>query len=172
MLVELENAILAKINLEDIAAKIFDFKTNRATRKENVPTVFVELDGAEFTFAEDDKFFQDVSILLTVVFKILKGEEDRRAGIYPILEGITQSLQLQNLGLDIEPIQPRNFKNITDPEDAERGEIIFQMEFWTQYTVDKAAEDPPPSNLLTIGVKYYLQIPVDDGLVDAEDIIT
>lgn len=172
MLVDLEAAILAKLNTAGINTKIFDYRTDNDPRKQFVPTVFCSIEAAAFTPADDDKFSQEVSIFLRVTFKAIKGESVRRKGIYPVLEGIVQLLQLQKLDLDIRAIEPRKFLNVTTEEDdAFHGEIVYEMEFWTQYEVDKAAETPAPATLLKLAVDYFLN-ENDDGEVDAQDIIT
>ena len=171
MLVELEQAILDKLNAAGINTKIFDYRTDPDPRKQNVPIVFCSIEAAEFTPADDDKFFQEVSIFLRVLFKAIRGEAVRRTGIYPVLEGVVQALQLQKLGLAIQAIEPREFANVTDEEDARRGDIVYEIQFWTRYEVDKADADPETATLLEIAIDYFLNED-DDGLVDAQDRVT
>lgn len=170
-LVKLEQAILDRLNDNGILTKVFDYRTDTDPRKQFVPTVFCSIEGAEFTPGDDDNFFQQVAIFLRPTFKAIKNESVRRKGIYPVLEGIIQLFQLQNLGLGIQPIQPRKFQNVTSEEDAEYGEIIYEIELWTQYEVGKAAADPAVADLLEIAIDYFLN-PDDDGEADASDLIT
>lgn len=169
MLSELEAAILARLESNGINSKIFDFKTDERPRAENVPTVFCQIEEAKFSKQTMISFLQEVSIFLVVTFKNMTGEADRRSGIYPILEGIIQLFTLQNLDLSLRPLRPIGFKNITDKDDARSGEILYQIEFWTAYTIEKTAESAV--DLLRVGMEYYLQDPEDDGVKDAEDLV-
>lgn len=175
MLVELEIAVLkelAKVS-PALKAKIFDFKDDRLSRRQTfLPTIFLSIEASEFQPGPDESFLQDVFLFMLVVFTDLKGEATRRKGIYPFLEGVIGILASQKLGLDIEPLAPVGLQNVTEEDDARAGEIKYQLKFQTQFKVEKAADDPAAANLLTLAVQYFLQEPIDDGLKDAEDIIT
>lgn len=170
MLAEIEAAVLAKLNANGIRAKIFNARADRTPRKQFFqPTVFCSIDAADFERLTQTTFTQTVSIFLILTFKNTESEADRRDGIYPILEGVISLLTLQTLDIDgLKPLQPVNFKNITDNLDALRGEILFQLEFSTKYAVSKAA-DEAAETLLKIGTEYFIH-PEDDGEADGEAI--
>jgi hypothetical protein len=99
----------------------------------------------------------------------VQNESQRRKGIYPILQGIVQCLLLQDLGLKMTPLVPKSFRNITSEAQKERGLIAYSLEMKTKTQI-KRLDDETVTDLLTIGLNYYLK-PGDDA-VDATDLLT
>ncbi len=171
MLTEIEQAILTKLSDNGLSSKIFDARADRQNL--SPPVVFCAIEEASFSRVTMNKVFkQEVSIFLTIVFETLENEAARRSGIYPILEGVIGLLMLQKLGLAITPIVPVGYKNVTDKEDAQNGQLWFQIEFKTSFNIEKTDDEADAVELLKIGLEYYLQDPEDDGVKDAEDEIT
>jgi hypothetical protein len=105
-----------------------------------------------------------------IVFSHLGNEEQRRRGIYPLLEGIVQALLLQTLGLGIAPLRPKTFRNVTSETLRAKGLLVYSLEFETSCHLRKLDEEEA-DDLLRVGLNYYLQDPEDDEVADASDLI-
>ena len=81
-----------------------------------------------------------------------------------------QGLMLADLGLEITPMRPSRFANITDGEMREKDTMVYQIQFFTSYVMSRA-DDEDVTDLLRIGLNYYLQDPEDDGVADATDLV-
>lgn len=167
MLAEIEEKIQLRIKEKITGVKDVDIGKARGGLVS--PSVFVAISGGTYKKIGQVSFKHEVSIFLSVEFKNLKGEEERRKGIYPILEAVILTLTLQTLGLTIDPLLPENLQNVTEENDAKAGLIVFQIEFKTGYMID-AVSDEVISNLLKVGFDYYLK-PGDD-VTDASDVVT
>lgn len=134
--------------------------------------VYVSVEEGDFARVTSDTFSCAVKGYVDIVFSNLQSEAERRKGIAPILEGIYQCLLLQKLGLPIDPIVPKSFRNTTTQEFKEKGLIVYTLEFATKFRITKLDEEAVV-DLLSIGLNYYLQepAPADDN-ADATDLVT
>lgn len=108
-----------------------------------------------------------LSVLVT--FKSMKGEEDRRLGVTPFMEGIMGLLLLKDLGLKIDPLVPEGFSDVTSDGDYTSGEIKYVIRFGTGFNI-KRQSDEAVTDLLRIGLSYCLK--PGDNNVDASDTVT
>jgi hypothetical protein len=167
MIAEIEDKIIQR--LKDKGLQVRDIDEQKGIEGIPQPAVYVATEEGKFERITQSTFRQTINIFLYIVFKHLKSEKDRRRGIYPILEGIIGILMLQDMGLRIEPLVPRGFRNITDDDTARAGMMAYQVEFETSYTIVRMEEEVA-TDLLRVGLNYYLK-PGDD-VVDASDTIT
>jgi hypothetical protein len=135
------------------------------------PAVYVSIEEGSFRKITSTTWEQAVTCFVDIVFSNLQNEAQRRKGIYAILEGVVQCLLMQKLGLDIAPLAPKSFRNITSAEHASKGLIVYEMEFNTSCNISKLDEEET-TDLLEIGLSYYLQDPTDDDIPDAADTVT
>lgn len=114
---------------------------------------------------------QSVSVVLLVTFKNIRSEEDRRKGINPIVQGMISLLSGRDMGLAIRELTPERWKDVTDAQDEQAGEIVYTLQFGTSFLISRAdPEAGTAPDLLSVGLNYYLK-PGDDQ-VDAADEIT
>ncbi len=136
--------------------------------------VFIDDGTSQITTANDSDRLTPV-VNIVVKFKHLKREDERRKGVYPIIEGIIGALERYDLtDADGNPLKVRSlrlmsFRNITLPVEDNAGFILYQIQFKLSYTITKM-DDEQVTELLTMGVNYYLQ-PNNDTPV-ATDVIT
>jgi hypothetical protein len=170
MLDTLEEAVAARIKdkLADAAGRI---EVQRGIGGIPVQAVYVSMEEGKFQRVTSNTFSCDVTGFVDIVFSNLQNEEQRRKGIFPILEGIIQCLLSQTLALKIDPIMPKSFINTTTEEQKKAGLIVFTLQISTKYYITKLNEDEI-TDLLKIGLNYYLQDPVDDNIADASDLVT
>ncbi len=164
---QIEDAIIQR--LKDKGLQVRDIDVQKGIEGIPQPAVYVATEEGRFEKIGQITFKQSLSIVLYIVFKHLKSEKERRRGIYPIIEGIIGILMLQDMGLAIEPLKPRSFKNITDEDSDRAGLMAYQIEFETSYNIARM-EDEVATDLLKIGLNYYLK-PGDD-VSDASDLVT
>ncbi|ABC76431.1 phage protein Gp37 [Syntrophus aciditrophicus] len=169
MLSEIEEAIAARIK-EKLAAAAGYVAVQRGTEGIPQPAVYVSLEEGAFEKVSSDSFRQTVKGYVDIVFSHLGNEEQRRRGIYPILEGIVQTLLLQTLGLGIAPLRPKAFRNVTSEALRAKGLLVYSLEFETGCHLRKLDEEAA-ADLLRVGLNYYLQDPEDDEVADAADLI-
>ena len=167
MLADIEEKIQTRIKEKITGVKDVAVGKNRLALA--TPSTFIAISGGTYKKIGQVSFKHEVSIFLSVEFKNLRGEEERRKGIYPILEAIILTLTLQTLGLTIDPLLPVNLQNVTEEDDAKAGLIVFQIEFKTGYMI-AAVSDEVITDLLKVGFDYYLK--PGDAISDASDIVT
>ena len=168
MLIEIENAIIDRLETGGLSVRDIDIK--KGTKGLIYPAIFVSTTAGEYKKLGQVKYKCSPSIAVVAVFKYHGKEKDRRHGIYPILEGIILRLMLQDMDLEITPLVPVRFRNVTDKALGEKGLMAYQIDFKTSFTVTRV-DDEVAVDLLKIGLEYYLQDPEDDGVADAGDII-
>ncbi|NVO00757.1 MAG: hypothetical protein HXX17_15685 [Geobacteraceae bacterium] len=112
------------------------------------------------------QFKTEVVINIMLSFSDASGEEARREGINPLVQGIRRKLARQRLNLDITDILPRGWEDVTTEELWEQNKIVYNVEFATSFTWS-ISEDGETPDLLGVGIEYFLQ-PGDD-IADAED---
>lgn len=172
MLADIEKNIIARLKAKGLQAA-FGI-TRDALGGLVTPAVYCAIEEASFKKTTQVVFKQNIKVFLTVIFDNIRAVEDRRKGIYLIIEGVIAHLMLQSVGLEIDPLMPAGFRNITSEDDMDLGRILFQIEFHSGYEIRKSQTDEEAAapDLITIGLNYFLQDPVDDGVVDASDTVT
>jgi hypothetical protein len=168
MLVAIETAILDLLGARDLQVRDIDIDKLKAGIIH--PAVFVSTEEGSFTKEGQKSFRCGVRIFLVVVFHNVKGEKERRQGLYPIVLGITGLLMLKTLGLDIAPIRPVRFRNVTTEAFRKMNLCAYEIELATAFSL-KAEDQELADELLRIGLNYYLQDPADDHRADAGDVV-
>ena len=168
MLDTIEQAIADRIKskLADAVGKI---DVQRGIAGIPVQAIYVSMEEGIFKRITQNTFNADVTGYVDVVFSGLQSEDQRRKGIFPILEGIIQCLLQQKLGLKIDPIVPKSFRNTTTEDYKQKGLIVFTLEITTKYSITKLS-DEETTDLLRVGLNYYLK--PGDNVADASDQLT
>ncbi|MEW6595653.1 MAG: phage protein Gp37 [Thermodesulfobacteriota bacterium] len=168
MLAQIEEAIVGRVKTK-LAAVAGTLAVQRGAEGLPQPAVYVSTEAGRFQAVTQQSFRQELTIFVDVIFSELSSEGERRKGVYLILQGIIQTLLLQQLGLAIKPIVPTSWRNTTTEEYREQGLIVYSLELATSYVISKL-DDEATVDLLTVGLNYYLK-PGDDT-VDASDTVT
>lgn len=103
----------------------------------------------------------DANLYVVLKFTSNRSEEDRRKGIYPIVLAVLSMLMLQDLGLQITPLVPVRFREITGEEDWKNGQILYMLQFKTSFALEMV-DDEAAVDLLRLGLSVYLQDVPDD----------
>jgi hypothetical protein len=168
MLTEIEDAIVSLLT-EKLAASAARISVQKGFEGLPQPAVYVSTEAGGFEKVSQSTFKHTVTIFVDILFSNLSDERGRRKGIYLLLEGILQALLLQTLGLKINPLAPKNWKNTTPEEFRKQGLMAFSLEIATSYMIGKL-EEAEIDDLLKVGLEYFLT-PGDD-VADAVDLIT
>lgn len=168
MLSQIEEAILARIRsgMDNASGQM---AVQRGVEDIRQPGVYTSTEAAKFTRVTQRSFRCEVTIFVDIIFSHLASEGERRKGVYLILDGVVRALLLQTLGLAIDPLVPRSWKNSTVEALREKGLIAYSLELSTSYPMT-VAEETTADELLTVGLQYYLK-PGDD-IADAVDLVT
>lgn len=162
MLAAIDEQILQRINTKGLPVDI-----TGAT----LPAAYASLSGGAIKKTTQTRLRMDITANLNLVFQSTTPETTRRTVIYPIIQQALEILTLQDLGIAIDPLVPAGFQETTTVDEAAAGLIVYRMQFKTFYYIERI-DDEVPVDLLKIGMEYYLQDPVDDGVKDAEDEVT
>jgi hypothetical protein len=168
MLAQIEEAIVGRIRTK-LGAGAGTLAVQRGAEGLPQPAVYVSTEAGKFQAVTQQSFRQELTIFVDVIFSELSSEGERRKGVYLILQGIIQTLLLQQLDLAIKPIVPTGWRNTTTEDFREQGLIVYSLELATSYVISRL-DDEATVDLLRVGLNYYLK-PGDDT-ADASDTIT
>ena len=165
----IEDAILARLAAGALQVRDIDIEKLKAGVAH--PAAYISTETGAFTKKGQEVYACELRIFVVLLFHHAKDERARRRGLYPILEGVARLLMGQKLGLDITPIKPVRFRNVTS--DAFRKQYLCAYELELAATVELRMEagQEDATELLRIGLEYYLQDPADDGRADATDVV-
>jgi hypothetical protein len=166
MLREIEAGVIARLKVAGLGVKKIGSADDVTGM--NTPEIAVAINTGTFAPLTIEKRRLNVTISVYVLFKCLGKLDERQRGIYPIVEGVVGYLMGQTLGLSINPIAPRSFRDATPPEYREIGQTVYQVDLETAYPVS-AIDDSEAVELVTLGLNYYIK-PGDD-VADAQDIV-
>jgi hypothetical protein len=166
MLAEIEAGVQAR--LDDKITSPKNVLIDEGHKAIALPGIEVIVVGGKFERVSQ-KYKLIASIYVVVTFKNRRSTEDRRKGIYPILEAIVACLLMQTFDLEIAGLVPKHMESVTEKEEADEGKVVFQLEFETSFVIE-ALSDEELEALLKVGLNYYLE--PDDGTADATDLVT
>lgn len=170
MLTDLEQTIVDHLSQCLAAASRISIDEAHSPTSLKLPGVDVIVGGGKFErAAQQYKLVAQVYVIVT--FQNLRSVADRRRGVYPILEAVLALVSGCSFNLKISPLRPVRLDNITEEQEAAEGKVVFQMEFETGFVV-VAQADETVTDLLRVGMNYYLQDPADDNESDASDLVT
>lgn len=170
MLTDIEQAIVDHLHERLAAASRISIDEAHSAVSLKMPAVDVIVGGGRFErVAQQYKLVAQVYVIVT--FQNLRSVADRRRGVYPILEAVLALLSGRSFDLKISPLRPLRLDNITEEQEAAEGKVVFQIEFETGWVI-VAQDDETVTDLLRVGLNYYLQDPADDDEADASDLVT
>lgn len=165
LLTDIENAIVDRITTKVTAVVSAAVRAKGEGPVERYPSVYAATGSGQMRKIGNNLKVEP-TVILILKFKDLRKEEDRRKGIYPILQGIISALFNHRLGLVIDALLPTGFRDITDDDDRQEGFIIFGMEIKTGFVMN-TSEDVT-TELLRVGLNYYTEPDqFDEGLQPA-----
>ena len=155
MITQIEDAIVALLKVK-LTASTAGISVQKGFEGLPVPAVYVSTEAGRFEKITQSTFREHLTIYVDILFLQLSDERERRKGIYLIMDGILQTLLLQDLGLSIKPLMPESWRNTTHEEFRKKGLMAFSLEVATSYTITKQ-DDETVTDLLAVGLNYYLE---------------
>jgi len=150
-LLEQRGLVVKDVDLYDTGDSAADRKArSAAAQKSRLPAAFVAIENGAFRKISEQLIEWRPRILVAVAFKNFASDRKRRQGAVAIVETIVGLIALQTLGLDIEPIVPERFYNITDADLADKGIGVYQIEFSTGFETERPAPGQALDDLLSV----------------------
>jgi len=106
----------------------------------------------EFKRLTNTAYKAQVNIYLVIKVTKRSDEEERREVMNRILLSALQILDMQDLGLKIDPIAPVKFREFTSEEEAQNGQMLYVVQFKTGFTLRKMTDDEIETDLLKVGL--------------------
>jgi hypothetical protein len=165
MLGSIEDGITSRIRTK-LASAAGHLDVQKGTEGVPQPAVYVAVESGKFTKVSSKIHAVEAGVFVDIVFSDMQSESQRRKGIYPILQGVILSLTGQSLGLEIAPLRPVSFQNVTTREYSDKGLIVYELEMATKFNME-IESDEAVTDLYEIGLNYYLK--PGDETADAAD---
>lgn len=168
MLTAIEQATLTCLADKIPALKSSGVQKDSRQLLRDIAVAVAVLDG-KFEKVGQASFRQDITVSVLVKFKNMQSEAARRNGINPIVQAIIQLLTLNRLDLEIKPLVPLRFRDVTTEDKYAAGVIEYLIEFATSFSIEKQSTEIV-TDLLTVGLDYLLT--PGDAVADATDTVT
>ena len=159
MIAQIEDAIMSLLQGAFATARVAVQKGYEGIPQ---PAIYIGTEEGRFIKVGMAIWRQETTIYIDIIFKSLKSEQARRQALYPMLESVIQILAGQTLGLDIHPIHPKAFRNVTTEEMLRDGFVAYSFEIETDYHIN--FEGPVAAQeMLNVAMSYYLSM-ADESL--------
>jgi len=165
---DIEDAIIARLTAAGLNVIHWDDSPKLDSDQMTVVIARLLVRSGEFARLTMTRSKCTAELVIVVDFLKPAGGADQSRGTYELLLGIAQSLWNKTLDLNISPIKPVKFARDFDIQKLNGSISTYVLVFETGFTIEEST-DEADVDFLTLGIKYYLQDPVDDGVEDAED---
>ena len=168
MLTAIEQATLQRLTDRIPELKSAAVQKDSRQQLRDISVAVAVLDG-KFGKIGQACFRNECTVSILLKFKNMQSEEARRRGINPLVIAATQLLIGQRLDLEISPLVPITFRDVTTDEKYDAGVIEYLLTFTTWFDIRQLDEEDL-GELVTLAIDYLLT--PDDNTVDASDILT
>lgn len=119
------------------------------------PGITVAVTSGDFTTqGMGDLLDEKNKIIVLLVFKNVASEKERRRIAHPSARYVISKLQGQRLGLEIEPIEALNWREVTSPEHLEQGLLVIEVTLESKIGVTPEIEEREYRALESIWTTY------------------
>lgn len=174
---DIETGVLQRLEACGLAVASFsvsDLDDDDRLKLIRMPAVNVAIVDAALSRVTSLRYKAIPTIRVSLALRNLRGEEERRRAMYPLIMGVLSILTEKTLTVtsgapptvrDVacKPLVPARVRLIAESQTVS----IWQVELRTSTPVP-VLSDEDAVNLVKIGMEYYLQ-PDDDGVADAAD---
>lgn len=101
-----------------------------------------------------DNLKESIQIIILLVLKNVASEKERRRQAHPAVHYVVSKLQGQTLGLEIEPISLKNWRETTTQENLEEGLLLVEINLSTALNVTPDIEEREYRLLESIWTSY------------------
>jgi hypothetical protein len=172
MLNDILGKILSKLEQSGLQVKNIDFNAviNKQGFTLSKPCVSLNIQSATFKNGIKTDVVCSPIISMLIVTQHISSEKSRKSLMYDVIEAIVQELTNEKLGLSLQnEIKPTGFADITPPDFAAKGCLIYELKLTCSFNYEKIPEDQQVTGVLEkIINKYYVNNPDDDGEIDLQ----
>jgi hypothetical protein len=170
-----EDALLARLKdrrLEDgTGLRVDEFDIQRDFDDLRTPVqVASAIEDLGLRRVTNEVFTCEFTVMLYVAFKSVRGDRARRRGTYPLVMSIIAILSGQDLGMDIEELQPGRAQEIFHQTLRDKGYIGWKIPLKSSFDFEVQRPEDAGVALMKIALDLYMQ--PDDGQVDATNLIS
>lgn len=112
------------------------------------------------------KIEEKAKIVLSLVFKNVANEEERRKLAHPAVRYVIGKLHHNDLGLDIMPLIVGDWREVTTAEHLAVACLVIEIEFTTQFTVVPESTEQNYRELLSICSTFKSETPDNETLAE------
>ena len=113
------------------------------------------------------KIEEKAKIVLSLVFKNVANEEERRKLAHPAVRYVIGKLHHNDLGLDIMPLIVGDWREVTTAEHLAAACLVIEIEFTTQFTVVPESAEQNYRELLSICSTFKSETPDNETLAES-----
>ena len=114
------------------------------------------------------KIEEKAKIVLSLVFKNVANEEERRKLAHPAVRYVIGKLHHNDLGLDIMPLIVGDWREVTTAEHLAVACLVIEIEFSTQFTVTPESAEQNYRELLSISSTFKSETPGHETLAEGK----
>lgn len=114
------------------------------------------------------KIEEKAKIVLSLVFKNVANEEERRKLAHPAVRYVIGKLHHNDLGLDIMPLIVGDWREVTTAEHLAVACLVIEIEFTTQFTVTPESAEQNYRELLSISSTFKSETPGHETLAEGK----
>lgn len=168
--IDISMAILDKLNAGGLDTKHIDFEELLTGNIGSLakPKINISINDGVFAKMTMWKRKCKPNVMLHLILQNMRGEEKRRFGILKLIESIINVIDNQDLGLNLQDnFKAQNFTNVTTDDYAEKGYILYKINFTCSFVYDTPNADYDDiGELKLIMNNFFLQEPTDNGVAD------
>jgi len=127
------------------------------------PGLNVAVVSGAFEDYPDGSTKESLKITMLVAVKNLHSESERRKLVHPLVRLVVRNLSGQNLGMDIDSIQPDGWDERTSGQQFQSGESVFEVRFRTSVRIPKGPASTDEEVALTDLIASYHQVSPSGG---------
>ena len=125
--------------------------------------------SGEYTTTDNSGEVEEkAKIVVSLVFKNVANEEERRKLAHPAVRYVIGKLHKNDLGLDMEPLTVGNWREVTTAEHVAVACMVIEIEFTTQFTVVPEAAEENYRELLSICSTFKSETPGHETLAEGK----
>lgn len=100
------------------------------------PGMAVSVVSGEYEVPDNSGIIREnAKVVVSVVFKNVAHEIERRKVVHPAVNYVVRKLHNNDLGLEIEPLEAKGWREVTDNDFLRDGTMICEIEFRTSIDV-------------------------------------
>lgn len=127
------------------------------------PGLNVAVVSGDFESFPNGAIKEQLKIALLVAVKNVRSESERRMLVHPLVRRVVRTLAGQNLGFDIDSIQPDGWDERTSADQFQAGESVFEVRFKSALHIPAGPITPEEEIALTDLIATFHRVSSSSG---------